>query len=361
MRYLNAAPPTDPLYELVASKLLAMADEVTEGEDQQASVLRGLATVGRILGRSWDSVTEQCRLRLVELEPERWQEHFDLGLFYKTRGRFKEGMIANQCAATLGGQQDDPVLWNTGICATGSRDCETAIHTWKRLGLDAVVGRFALPEAELAQVKVRLAERPLAERGGDQPDDPGREETIWVERLSPCHGVIRSALFQDLGVDYGDVVLFDGAPITHHKVGEADVPVFPHLVTLHRSDYRVYRFAGTQRAAGQIAGLSGKLPADGVVYVHSEQLVNLCTACWEDGGSDHAHAPSDQHVAIGKICVPPDTDPSVLLALLDECVEQTEGLRLFVPSLSQEAGDERRANMESRRVNRMASVGIADP
>ncbi|MGI1715343.1 hypothetical protein, partial [Escherichia coli] len=39
----------------------------------------------------------------------------------------------------------------------------------------------------------------------------------------PCHGIIRSVLYGKLGVDYGDVILTDGAPITHHTYGEQQI------------------------------------------------------------------------------------------------------------------------------------------
>ena len=109
--------------------------------------------------------------------------------------------------------------WNLGICATGAGEGEVALQVWKDLGQKIEMGRFGLPDGGYPQCKIRLAERPLAERDASQ-DDPGLEETIWVERLSPCHGIIRSVLYQDLGIDYGDVVLFDGAPITYHTYGE---------------------------------------------------------------------------------------------------------------------------------------------
>lgn len=99
-----------------------------------------------------------------------------------------------------------------------------------------------MPEGGYHDVKVRLAQRPLAERNSSsEPDDPGLEETVWVERLSPCHGIVRSGLYEDLGVDYGDVVLFDGAPITHHEYEGERVAVFPHLVTLKRPGYRPFK------------------------------------------------------------------------------------------------------------------------
>ena len=74
------------------------------------------------------------------------------------------------------------------------------------------------------------------------------EETIWIERPSPCHGIVRSVLFQaEPGVDFGDMVLFDGAPITYHRYGDKQVPVFPHLATLHSWNHRFYDFAATQQ------------------------------------------------------------------------------------------------------------------
>src|SRR5262249_53002825 len=155
-----------------------------------------------------------------------------------------EGMIANQRAAALVAEPSEAVQWNLGICATGAREGAVALDVWKRLEQKIEMGRFGLPEGSYATCKVRLAERPLAERDAES-DDPGLEETIWIERLSPCHGIVRSVLYQRLGVDFGDVVLIDGAPITHHKYGDRDIPVFPHLATLVRSNYQFFDFAGT--------------------------------------------------------------------------------------------------------------------
>src|SRR5215831_19114546 len=98
----------------------------------------------------------------------------------------------------------------------------------------------------------------------------------WRRRLSPCHGIIRSVLFKDLGVDYGDVILFDGAPITYHTYGEKKVPIFPHLATLHRSHYQRFDFAGTQQAARQIHNI--EMEGDVVIYSHTENYRTLCAA-----------------------------------------------------------------------------------
>jgi hypothetical protein len=280
IRYLNGAPPTLPWMEQVANRLQEVAG-TTEDDEALFAVLDGLASAARVLGRDWDAIAERAHARLVELRPESWNVRYGQGLFYKTRGRFAEGQAANQAATDLGGADDDSVIWNLGICATGAGDAETALRQWKSIGQKISPGRFGLPEGRYGSVKVRLAQHPLAERGsGDQPNDPGLEETIWIERLSPCHGIVRSALYQDeLGVDYGDVILFDGAPITYHGSGDDEVPVFPHLATLVRTCYQIFRFGGTQSREGQLADLSDALPDDAEVYVHTEQFRLLCHAC----------------------------------------------------------------------------------
>ena len=200
---LNAEPPDHPLFLQVVDRLSEIAND--DGRDNEELVLDGLATAARMVARQRDDVAESSYKRLVEIDPDYAAYHYNLGLFFKTRGRFREGMLANQKAASLVDDPVDSYEWNMGICATGAGEAEIALKTWKRMGQKIEMGRFDLPEGGYPQCKVRLAERPLAERSSET-DDPGLEETIWIERLSPCHGIIRSVLYQDLGVDYGDVI-----------------------------------------------------------------------------------------------------------------------------------------------------------
>jgi hypothetical protein len=48
-----------------------------------------------MMARQRDEVVEQSCRRLIELNPSSASHHYNLGLFYKTRGRFREGMLAN--------------------------------------------------------------------------------------------------------------------------------------------------------------------------------------------------------------------------------------------------------------------------
>jgi hypothetical protein len=347
--FLNGPPPSDPLFAATAERLSERLD-VLRGSENETLLASGLATVGRLLGPRWDAQVERAARRLVELRPRRWQDQYDLGLFFKVRGRFAEGVEANERAAALGGGDADSVCWNLGICATGAGQGETALRVWKRLGNRIELGRFALPEGSYDSVKVRLAEHPIAVRGASV-DDPGMEETIWIERLSPCHGIVRSALYQDLGVDFGDVVLFDGAPITHHTYGETRVPVFPHLVTLRRSGYRILPFVGTQREAGAIESLSEKLPEDAVLYSHTEKFVVMCAHCWTSEKTDHRdHRAVEHHVIRGMLCAPPTVSPAALGRALDDAVASAPNVRAYVPALWELVGDHARAMVEARRM-----------
>lgn len=345
---LNAPPPDASVFHTVVAKLDNLA-KVYEGRPQEQPILEGLATAARMLARQRDAIAERSSRKLTEIDPKNSSYLYNVGLLYKTRGRFAEGLVANQIAASLTNEVVESYEWNLGICATGAGNAAVALEVWKRMGQAIEIGRFGLPEGQYAQCKVKLAERPLAERTSEM-DDPGAEETIWIERLSPCHGVIRSVLYQNLGVDYGDVILFDGAPITHHKYGDVEVPVFPHLATLLRRSYQLFDFAGTQDTARQLVDVSADLDADAVVYSHSESFRILCANCWRDPDLDHdEHEEIKKHVVKGRIAAPPDFPPARLLDQIDKAIAKRERCQLYAPDLCAAAGMTSRERTDRRR------------
>ncbi|MBP2446103.1 tetratricopeptide repeat protein [Rhizobium leguminosarum] len=350
---LNAPPPEHPIFQSMVAKLDRLA-KLHEGQPEQEQILRGLATSARMMVRQRDAIAENSLRKLTEIDPRNSAYHYNLGLFYKTRGRFAEGVAAGRAAASLQRETVDSTEWNLGICATGARDPETALDVWKRMEQKIELGRFGLPEGGYPACKVRLAQRPLAERTADS-DDPGEEETVWIERLSPCHGIIRSVLYGNLGVDYGDVILMDGAPITHHTYGEHQIPVFPHLATLLRQNYQFFAFAGTQQAAGQLADLSGELDGDSVIYSHTESLKIMCANCWSNPDIDHAdHEKMEKHVVTGRIAAPPDIAPARLLDMIDRGVEKRGTCQLYAPDLCAATGQLARARIDRRRFTLLA-------
>lgn len=345
---LNAPPPDHPEFGRLVEELSALLENNRDPE-QEEDRLRALSTAARMMARQADDIAERSYRRLVEIAPENSAHHYNLGLFCKTRGRFEEGLEANREAIDLAQEAGEEYEWNLGICATGCGDGATALEVWKRMEQKIEMGRFGLPEGGYPETKVKLAERPLAERGADN-DDPGLEETIWIERLSPCHGIVRSVLYQDLGVDYGDVVLFDGAPITYHKYGEMQIPVFPHLATLVRGNYRFFDFAGTQDEAGRLADISADLERDAVVYCHTEMYRELCASCWRDPDLDHdRHERMEKHVVTGRIAAPPDMEPADLLDQIDGAVSARGHCQIYAPDLCRAAGQEERASVEQKR------------
>lgn len=329
--HLNAAPPQANVMKQIVARLESRAAQAREAGEAELEhqLCDSLGTAARVMGRGYDEVAEPALLRCVELKGS-WHDHYGLGLFYKSRGRFQEGFAANVKAAELGGADRQPVIWNRAICATGAGLGAEALEAWKPLKLELELGLFGLPEGGFPASKVRLAERPLAERDAEH-NDPGQEETIWIQHLSPCHGIVRSALFHDIGVDYGDVVLIDGAPVTFHTYGGDKVPVFPHLKTLKRRNYTSLPFWGTQEAAGQLGDLTDALPEDAVVYVHTE------------------HSQTEHTIVTGKVCAPPGVEAADLLSALDAAVKASGAVMLLAPELCRLAGDEERAALEERR------------
>ncbi|MBK7071778.1 MAG: prenyltransferase [Myxococcales bacterium] len=342
---LNAPPPADPWFAEVVDRLERAAASAT-GDDAIA-LLDALAAAARRLGRAGDARAERAHAALRARQPDNAHHHYNAGLFFKTRGRWAEGQAANQRAIDLG-DTDQPAWWNLGICATGAGDGATALTAWRQLGQQVELGQFGLPEGGYPAAKVRVAQQPLAERDATS-DEPGVEENLWLERLSPCHGVVRVAVFADeLGVEYGDVVMFDGAPVGR----QGGVPIFPHLATLHRRSYQIWRFVGAQATKGQLIALSKHLPEDTVIYPHTEQIVVLCDACAKGrGGDGHAHTPEQaHHVVRGKLCAPPHLAPATVLAALDAAIAGAPGAQIAVPDLCAAAGDAARAEVEARRL-----------
>ena len=345
---LNSPPPGDAIFHTAVQKLAALA-KAYDGKPEQERLLRGLAQSARMLARQHDAIAERSYRKLIDINPQKSAYHYNLGLFYKTRGRFAEGVTANQMAASLADEVEDSCEWNLGICATGAGNAAVALDVWKRLEQKIEMGRFGLPEGRYHSCKVKLAERPLAERRADL-DNPGAEETVWIERLSPCHGIIRSVLYAKLGIDYGDVILMDGAPITHHTYGEDQVPVFPHLATLLRRNYQFFDFAGTQETAQQLADISDDLEGDAVIYSHSESLKMLCANCWRDPDLDHdRHERMEKHVVTGRIAAPPDITPTRLLDIIDRGLEKRRPCQLYAPDLCAAAGLTERERIDRRR------------
>ncbi len=358
---LNAPPPDNRLFADLA-RILSERHLETNSDADQKTIGLALATTARVMARQKDDIAERTYARLVELDPENPSPHYGQGLFFKTRGRFADGMAANQRAIELAGDDGSEAMqWNLGICATGASEGKVALDIWRGIGNKLDIGREGLPDGNYPSCKVRLAERPLAERDADT-DDPGLEESIWVERLSPCHGIVRSVLIQDdLGVDFGDMVLFDGAPITYHRYGDKNVAVFPHLATLHRGNFHFYPFAATQVEGGTVDEVSRAMDDEPLLYSHTENCYTFCACCWQNEDTDHSHRhdPTEHDVVHGRIAVPPDVTAAEALARIDAAFARIEGAHLIAPDLARAAGQKDRARLEDMRFSELLDADDA--
>lgn len=346
---LNAPAPTQGLFAEFLSKLSERQLRTTDPKDER-DLADAMATTARLMARQKDSIAERAYLRLAELEPDNPYSHYGLGLFYKTRGRFRDGMIANQRAIEIAGDGGTEAMqWNLGICATGAGEGQIALDIWRTQGNNLDIGLFDLPMGGYPACKVRLSQNPLAERTADN-DHPGPEESIWVRRLSPCHGIVENVLYQDdLGVDYGDTVLFDGAPITYHRYGDNEVAVFPHLATLQKGGFQYFPFAATQLTSGVVDTVNDQLDNTALIYSHTENCYSFCAACMADDTKDHSHDTQEHTVIHGRIAMSSDTTPTQLLAKIDTAYADIEGARLFAPDLVRAAGNPDRARLEDQR------------
>ena len=86
---LNAPPPVDAAFYTVVDRLSALAKDCN-GLPEEEAILRGLGTSARMLARQRDEIVENSYRKLTEINPRKSADHYNLGLFFKTRGRFKK-------------------------------------------------------------------------------------------------------------------------------------------------------------------------------------------------------------------------------------------------------------------------------
>ena len=88
----------------------------------------------------------------------------------------------------------------------------------------------------MSQIRVsQLGEgvAPIARRSGEE----ALYEDLRVEQRSPCHGMVIDSSMENVAVDYGDVVLWNGTPVDER---------FPLLAGLARAPLHRFRFIAKQ-------------------------------------------------------------------------------------------------------------------
>ena len=335
--------------------LNTLDEHALEDADIAGNLYAMLGNALRLCGPGRDAEAQEAFTRAIELDAERGEWWYDAGLLDKWRGRFADGFAANdQARMRLGPER--PVLWNLAICATALGKGEAAVQVWEALGVEARLDQSRqMPYvAGLPPMLIRVLSRtPQTDATSRMPKDAVAFELVWVAPLSPCHGVVQSPTFRDAPIDYGDLVLWDGAPVAAHKISEQEtVPVFPLLEILRRGAERRWSFVALEREEGALEGLKKALPEGARVFIQHERVAHHCAAC--EAGQPHEHRPpgpasasaaAPTSLVRGKLIVQPTQD---LAELRDAWEKATEprALSISLPALYEEIGDAKRAGQE---------------
>lgn len=346
--------------------------------DVAGSLYAMLGNALRLCGPSRDADAQEAFTRAIELDPERGEWWYDAGLLDKWRGRFHEGYDANEQARMRLGPKR-PVLWNLAICATALGRGQEAVELWEEIGVTARLDRSRdMPYvAGLPPLLLRVLSRtPATDATSELPEKAVGFELVWVAPLSPCHGVVQSPTFRDAPIDYGDLVLWDGAPVAAHQTTDGDpVPVFPLLEILRPGDERRWPFVALEREPEALDGLERALPEGTRVFIQRERIEHHCAAC--AAGEPHEHDAAAEAVSVpapapapgsatepaagsapvpapvpesprlvrGKVIVPAGVDLEGFQAAW-EAVIDARAVSVSLPGLYEAAGDAERAGQE---------------
>ncbi len=337
LRVAELRPPDEPPFEQGPAHLAAGACqrcfEALPAEARIDPEVGGylqvnLADALRMMGPDHDQDALQAYQLALAIDDKRGGWWFQLGLLHKWRGRFREGLDANlKAQARLGPVR--PVLWNLAICATALGDGARALAAWEQLGIRGALAQSGMPYVpDMPPMQVRVAT--VGEETGQHDPLPARVvslEVLWVQPLSPCHGVVQSPTARRASVDYGDVVLWDGAPVRMNRVqsdGAArEVPVFPLLWILRPGAERRLRFVAMAKQRAFVEALAEALAPAATLVTFDER----------------ANAAGDAHLCYGKLIVPGERDLGEVRRELEAALRARAGLTLAVPELYERLGD----------------------
>ena len=331
LRPLDAPPRSEGPEHRAAAAALAEIESL--GEDGDPELLGYLwinrANALRSMGKEFDALAQEAYATALRYGPDKGSWWFDLGVLHKWRGRFQQGFEASlRARARIGDEKR--VLWNIAICATACGEGDVAGGLWKELGLPVSLNESSgLPIVpDLPPMRLRVPSKPsgygLEEEQGDG------FEVVWVAPVSPCHGVVQSPTFRDAPVDYGDIVLWDGAPVAVERVetaaGPRAVPTFSLLEILRKGEERSLRFVAVAKAEA-LLGLGDDL--GGRIFLH---------------GPDSKGAEGER-LFYGKLVVDPSREPSKL-AVAWEAALKKHGIKAAMPTLYEWLGVAKRAGQE---------------
>jgi hypothetical protein len=320
----------------------ALASVIGPGDRAVLSALLGNAH--RRLGPRHDAQAVELLEAAAKLSPRDGSVFFDLGLCHKWAGRFRAAALAFARAEERLGPKR-AVLFNRATIATASGDVEEAADGWRRLGFRVETSPGSLPLVHgedgelLREVLVRVPTRGTGHSDHGVPDASIAFEVLGVAPLSPCHGVVRTPTARAAIVDFGDVILFDPAPVGRVPREDGTTPILPLLHVIQRGDEKRFAFLALEQSAAEVERLGAALPAGCVWYLHDTRVDRVCPRCAAgEAFLPHEHeAPTERRAVRGKLVVP----AAVSLGDVRTSLERAKGaaVLLAIPGLYEALGD----------------------
>jgi len=348
-------PPRHPdagiLAAEAAGRCLARLEAEARHDPEIAGVLHALrGNALRTLGPGRLDDAAAALERALELE-ERGAWRFELGLVHKQARDWSAALGASRRAREAL-PDDRGVLFNLAIAATALGEGAAAAEAWRAASIPAEVREGSLPFVpDLPPAQVRLPTLGSGHVDAVVPDHAAGFETVWVQPLSPCHGVVRTPTHREAVADFGDVVLWDPAPVQVVERDGAPVPRFPLLGVLRRGDERRLRFVALQQREGQVEAIGAALGDGVVLYPHGERVEVVCPRCAAgDLLVKHEHLPAEEHrVVHGKIIVAGDRDLADFAGALEAARKAEPGVSMAIPALYEALGDTPQAGKHHKR------------
>lgn len=335
-RPLDLPPPAEgPAHEAVAMIREALRSNPNIDDSTRAQLYVTLGAALRIISYERDDEIDDAFRRAIAINDRDAWAWFNAGIYYKWRGRWSDGIEANRRTLELNPKHEG-ALWNLAVCATAAGDTFTATEAYLALGLESRPGSDGLPSMQhIGPIKLRVSLHGTGVSAGAH--DPSREaeyESIWVAARSACHGEVISASMNALPVDFGDVVLWDPAPVAFHKSGDLEIPIFPLLDRLREGEYHRLWFVAEQPRGGLLHELGADLPHDVSLYVLDEQIELHCAACESPDACEHERIemPPRKYVS-GKLLIPTSSPIADAAAELEQRFDDAS-IRLACPDLA---------------------------
>ncbi len=207
--------------------------------------------------------------RAIEAAPDWSVAHYNKGLVLKFQKNWGASLEANWKAHQLN-PDDDAAFWNLAIAAVAVGDWQRAGIAFRAIGLPVPEDQPGPWDFQLGLIPIRL--------------NPDREqaEVVWCHRLDPVRAQISNVPLPDSLRRFGDIVLNDGEPRGHRKLGQQEVPVFDELTRLAESDYDTFEAEVELEDQEAVADLTAFLSEHGQECEDwSDSIRQLCRACSE--------------------------------------------------------------------------------